>query len=342
VIVRARLRRIAAHPGAVSALMLGTLAVGTIVVAGPSLLADSIILGFIWALVAAGLTLVFGVMNVPNFAQGALFMIGSSVAYVMHAAFSDAIVFAGSLGIVLPIAVVLAAAAASGLVGLAAERILFVPLRRRAGEDWVTSTFISTAALSVFLINLHQVAFGSGSKGIVGYYPQYAPLHSFGLVLSPDRIFALIVGLSTLLGLGALLRHSRFGRAMRAVAQDETGARLLGISVSHVHMLTFTLSSALAGLAGGTLLFLFPSSPYVGQQPLFLAWMVVILAGLGKVLGTLVASLVIALLNNDTTYVLGVSWTSVVPFVLMIALLLVKPSGLTGHGANGTKGKWER
>jgi branched-chain amino acid transport system permease protein len=336
------LRRIGDHPGAVSALMLGALAVGTVVVAGPSLLVDSIILGFIWALVAAGLTLVFGVMNVPNFAQGALFMIGSSVAYAMHAAFSDVIIFAGSLRIVFPVAVVLAAAAATALVGLAAERILFVPLHRRAGEDWVTSTFISTAALSMFLINLNQVVFGSESRGIVGYYPQYSPLHSFGLAVSPDRIFALIVGLSTLLGLGGLLRYSRFGRAMRAVAQDETGARLLGISVSRVHMLTFTLSSGLAGLAGGTLLFLFPSSPYVGQQPLFLAWMIVILAGLGNVFGTLVAGLVIALLNNDTTYVLGVSWTSVVPFGLMIALLFVKPSGLTGQGANGTKGIWER
>lgn len=341
-IVRARLRRIAAHPGAVGALMLGILAAGTVVVAGPSLLVDSIILGFIWALVAAGLTLVFGVMNVPNFAQGALFMIGSSVADAMHAAFGNSTVFAGWRGIVFPIAVVLAAAAASGLVGLAAERILFVPLRRRGGEDWVTSTFISTAGLSIFLINLDQVAFGSESKGIVGYYPQYAPIHSFGLAVSPDRIFALVIGFSTLAGLSALLRYSRLGRAMRAVAQDETGARLLGISVSHVHMLTFALSSALAGLAGGTLLFLFPASPYVGQQPLFLAWMVVILAGLGKVLGTLFASLMIALLNNDTTYVLGVSWTSVVPFVLMIALLLVKPSGLVGRGENGTKGIWER
>jgi branched-chain amino acid transport system permease protein len=307
--------------------------------AGPSLLIDSIVLGTLWALVAAGLTLVFGVMNVANFAQGAMFMVGTLVAFYTYTFLVALAAQNAWLEVLVPPLVIVTASAASAVVGLIVDRALLVPLRRNAGADWIMSTFAITIGLSVFLTNLHQIVFGSQSKGIVGYFPQFAPMHVAGLVISPDRAFAFAVGVCALVALGALLSRSRLGRAMRAVAQDEIGARLVGIPVARIHALTFALGSAMSGLAGGALLFLFPSSPHVGQAPLYLAWMIVIIAGLGNVAGTVLAGMVIALLNNATAYILGATWTSLVPFAVLMALLIARPSGLFGRGASGV---WER
>lgn len=321
--------------GTAGMLVFATLVFFTLFVADPSLLVDSIVLGVMWALVAAGLSLVFGVMNVANFAQGAFFMVGTLVAYQAYAALSPLFGRSGWPGALVPLAVVMVAAGAGGALGWIVDRVLLAPLRRHAGSDWTMSTFVVTIALSIFLVNLHQVGFGPQSKGIVGYYPQGAVLRLGNLAISADRIFAFSVGLTTLISLASLLSYSQIGRVIRAVADDELGARLVGIPVARVHTLTFTLSGALAGLAGGTLLFLFPSSPYVGQVPLYLAWTVVIVAGLGNVGGTFFAGLVIALLNNMTTYLLGASWTSVVPFLLITLLLQIKPFGLFGRQARG-------
>jgi branched-chain amino acid transport system permease protein len=321
--------------GTVSILVFTTLAFFTLLIADSSLLVDSIVLGVMWALVAAGLTLVFGVMNVANFAQGAFFMVGTLVAYQAYAALSSLFGRSGWLGALVPIAVVMVAAGAGGVLGWVVDRVLLAPLRRYAGSDWTMTTFVVTVALSIFLVNLHQVAFGPQSKGIVGYYPQGAVVRLGNLAIAADRIFAFSVGLTTLIFLASLLSYSQIGRVIRAVADDELGARLVGIPVARIHTIAFTLSGALAGLAGGTLLFLFPSSPYVGQVPLYLAWTVVIVAGLGSVAGTFFAGLVIALLNNMTTYLLGASWTSVVPFLLITVLLLIKPFGLFGRQARG-------
>jgi branched-chain amino acid transport system permease protein len=327
------------RPALFGTLLLAALAFLVGSTAGPLLLVDSIVLGMLWALVAAGLTLVFGVMNVANFAQGSMFMIGTLVAFYAYTILVGLAPPNAWFEALVPLLVIVIASAASAFVGLIVDRVLLVPLRRNAGTDWIMSTFAITIGLSVFFTNLHQIVFGSQAKGIVGYFPHFAPIHLAGLVIGPDRAFAFAVGVCALLALGALLSRSRLGRAMRAVAQDETGARLVGIPVARIHALTFALGSAMSGLAGGALLFLFPSSPHVGQAPLHLAWMIVIIAGLGNVGATVLAGMVIALLNNATAYTLGATWTSLVPFVVLMALLIARPSGLFGRGASGA---WER
>jgi branched-chain amino acid transport system permease protein len=327
------------RPALFGTFLLAALALLVGFTAGPSLLVDSLVLGLLWALVAAGLTLVFGVMNVANLAQGAMFMIGTLAAFHAHRILVGLVASNAWLALLVPLLVIVVASAASAVVGLIVDVVLLVPLRRSAGADWIVSTFAITIGLSVFLTNLHQIVFGSEAKGIVGYFPQFAPLRVAGLAISPDRVFAFAVGVCALGALGVLLSRSRLGRAMRAVAQDETGARLVGIPVPRIHALTFALGSAASGLAGGTLLFQFPSSPHVGQAPLYLAWMIVIIAGLGNVAGTILAGIVIALLDNATAYILGATWTSLVPFVALMALLIARPSGLFGRGASGV---WER
>lgn len=325
-------------PFGISVILLGTLSFWIIALSGIPLFVNSVIIGLIWALVAAGLTLVFGIMNVPNFAQGAFFMVGTLAAFLLHKAF-DLASLHGVTGFVAPFVIVIASALISALLGAFVERTILYALRKRSGENWVTDTFVLTFAIAILLVNLHQVLFGANTKGIVGYYIGVDPF-AFGQVrISADRAFAAFIGVTALLSLWLLLRHTRIGREMRAVSQDEAGARMIGISVEKIYCVTFALSCGLAGLAGATLLFLFPSSPYAGDSPLYIAWTIVVLAGLGNVAGTIVAGIAIALISNITAYLWGITWIGVVPFVLMVALLLIRPSGLFGQAI---KGVWER
>ncbi len=126
---------------------------------------------------------------------------------------------------------------------------------------------------------------------------------------------------------------------MRAVSQDETGAQMAGIALNRVFVLTMGLSTALAALAGAALLFMFPSFPDVGIQPLYLAWYVVILAGLGNVQGAIVGSFIVALIQTLTVTFVGMGWVDVLPTAFIILILLFKPSGLFG---SEVKGVWEQ
>jgi len=129
------------------------------------------------------------------------------------------------------------------------------------------------------------------------------------------------------------------GRAMRAVSQDETGAQMAGIDLNRIFVLTMGLSCALAALAGAALLFMYPSFPDVGIQPLYLAWYVVILAGLGNVQGAIIGAFIVALLQTLAVYYVGLGWVDVLPTAFIILILLFKPSGLFG---SEVKGVWEQ
>jgi branched-chain amino acid transport system permease protein len=302
--------------------------------AGPFIAVDTLVTGSMWALIAAGLALVFGVMNVPNFAQGEYFMVGTLSGYLvyqgLHPRVSSAVLVA-----IITLAVALCVGA---LLGAVTDLAIFAPMRKRSREQWVLNSFVVTIGISLILINGHQLFFGSDYKGILGYLSG-PPAQVLGVGVARDRVMALAVGMTAILALGSMLRFSRIGRAMRGVAQDETGARLAGINVGRIHTLVFALSSGLAALAGATLLSVFPSYPYVGVQPLYVAWTVVILAGLGNVGGALIAGFVVALLQSSSSYFLGSAWVDVVPFALIVVILVVRPYGLFGQGVRGI---WEQ
>jgi branched-chain amino acid transport system permease protein len=148
-----------------------------------------------------------------------------------------------------------------------------------------------------------------------------------------------VMALVLIAGFWLFMRRSSLGRAMRAVSQDEVGAQLVGIELKRVHLITMGLSSALAALAGASLLFMFPSYPTVGAKPLYVAWYVVILAGLGNVEGAIAGGFIVALLQTLTSYFINEGWVDVVPTALIILILLFKPSGLFG---SEVKGVWEQ
>ena len=202
----------------------------------------------------------------------------------------------------------------------------------------VMNTFLVSVGLSVILINGVSLIWRTEFRGIVHYW-DVGPLRFFGLTMSVDRAVAFAMSLSTIVGFWIFLRGTNMGQAMRAVAQDDTGALMVGIDPDFVYTLTLALSCALAGLAGASLLFTFPAYPTVGFKPLVVAWFVVILAGLGNVGGAIVTGFLIALLQTLTVYYIGAAWEDVLPTALIILILLFKPSGLFGSEVHAV---WEQ
>jgi branched-chain amino acid transport system permease protein len=307
----------------------------------PSIVINTLVTGGMWALMAAGLAMVFGVMNIPNFAHGELFLLGSITAFTVYSPIQDALFNDPSLTwlkVIGPFPGMLAALAVGAVAGVLLEVILFRPLRRRSRDQWVMNTFLLTAGVSVVAVNSYRLMIGNDFHGIPAYW-DVPPIRLFGVPISVDRLMVLAVAIVTLTAFALFLQRSRLGRAIRAVSQDETGAQMAGIDLNRIFILTMAISCALAALAGASLLFLFPAYPDVGLQPLYLAWFVVILAGLGNVPGAVVGAFIVALLQNLTIFYTKVGWVDVLPTVFIILILLVKPSGLFG---SAVKGVWEQ
>ena len=307
----------------------------------PSILVDTLVTGGMWALMAGGLALVFGVMNIPNFAHGEFFMIGSLVAFTVFVPIQDALFEHPDL-LVLQVAGPFPGMIMATVVGFACgvilEVLLFRPLRKRSREQWVMNTFLLTAGVSVVLVNGNRLLFGNDFRGITRYW-DVKPIQILDVPVSVDRAMVFVIAMVMIVAFAVFLQRTRMGRAMRAVSQDETGAQMAGIALNRVFVLTRGLSCALAARAGAALLFMYPSFPDVGIQPLYLAWYVVILAGLGNVQGAIIGAFIVALLQTLAVYYVGLGWVDVLPTGFIILILLFKPSGLFG---SEVKGVWEQ
>lgn len=318
--------------------ILASLAVAVVVTifAGPFTLVNAIVTGGMWALMAVGLSLVFGVMNIVQFAHGEFFMVGTLVAYFVFTPLSDYLKDnpAPLLTAVAPFLGIIAALVVGGLLGLVMELLVFSQLRKRSREQWVMNSFLLTVGISVILINSVQLIWGTNFKGITHYW-DVEPLEIVGVTVSVDRMVVFALAALTIALFWYFLRQTRTGRAIRAVSMDEAGALMVGINLNRIQLLTLALSSALAAMAGASLLFMFPSYPTVGLKPLYIAWYVVILVGLGNIAGAIVGGFIVALLQTLTSYFIGVGWEDVVPTAVVMLILLIKPSGLFGSEVKG-------
>jgi branched-chain amino acid transport system permease protein len=310
--------------------------IATVFIAGPFVLVNAVVTGGMWALMAAGLSLVFGVMNIVNFAHGEFFMVGTLVAYFVFSPLSDYLKANPSpiLSAVAPFLGILAATLVGALLGVVIEKAVFLQLRKRTKEQWIMNSFLLTVGLSVIIINGVQIIWGTDFKGITRYW-DISPIDIFGVTVSVDRAVVFFLAMITMALFWYFLRQTRTGRAIRAVSQDETGALMVGIDMNRIQVLTLALSSALAALAGASLLFMFPSYPTVGLKPLYIAWYVVILVGMGNVAGALVGGFIVALLQTMTSYFIGPGWEDVIPTAFVMLILLIKPSGLFGSEVKG-------
>ena len=307
---------------------------------GGYVLVNAIVTGGMTALVAMGLTLTLGVLNIPMFAHGEYFMIGSLTAYYVYTPINTYMQNHpdSMLAVWGPLVTVLAAMVVGAVAGVISEVLVFRQLRKRSRENWVMNSFLLTVGLSVVLINAHQLFFGADFKGITRYFSGM-PVTIMDVFISRDRVIAFLLAVVVVAGFWFFMTYTRTGRAIRAVSQDETGALIVGIGLNGIMMLTMALSCALAAIAGAGLLFMYPAYPSVGLEPLYMAWFVVILSGLGNVLGAVMGAFMVALLKVLTVEYIGSGWDFVVPSALIILILIFKPSGIFGSEVRGVLDK---
>ena len=293
---------------------------------GWNLLITSLVRGGLFALMAVGLSLVFGVMNIPHFAHGEFYMLGAYAAFFAYRKWG-----------LYPLLVILIAGLIDFAVGAAVEKSVFYPLRRRSREGWIMNSFLLTVGLSFVLQNGVQAIWGAEYRGVTSYWKGALQIGSLGI--SVDRAVAFLIAIVSIVVFWFFLQRTRTGRAIRAVAQDETGAKLMGINIDNVQTLTFALSSMLAGIAGASLLSINPAYPTVGLVPLYVSWYVVILVGLGNVAAAIPGGFIVGLLQTLSSYYLGVGWQDAASLAIIIVILLVRPAGIFG---SEVKGVWER
>lgn len=307
---------------------------------GPYIFVNTVVAGGMLALMAISLAIVFGVMNIVHFALGDFFMIGGLAAYFVFTPLNAYNLEHPSamMTFLAPVLAITAGVVAGALTGIITEVTIFRELRKRTRENWVMNTFLLTVGLNTVLVNGHQLIFGADFKGIVGYW-EGAPLQIFGAFISLDRAIAFLIAIVAIVGLYLFMKFTRIGQAIRAVSQDETGALMVGIGLTGIMIFTQAIAGALAGLAGSSLLFLFPSYPTVGLYPLYMAWFVVILVGLGNMMGALIGGFMVALFKELTSAYLGEGWEFVLPSIIIMLVLLFKPSGIFGSEVRGVMDK---
>ncbi|ATW27892.1 branched-chain amino acid ABC transporter permease [Candidatus Formimonas warabiya] len=281
------------------------------------LLIGGLLRGGMYVLMAMGLSLVFGVMKIPNFAHGEFYMIGAYLAFYSIAVWS------------LPIPLVFIVAAVGGfIIGGIIEKTVFYPLRKRSKKDWVLNSFLVTAGISFILINQAQATLGVEYKGVKEILAGALKIGTMSL--SYDRIIGFFIAMTTLAFFWLFLKRTKSGNAIWAVSEDETGALLMGIDLNKIQTLTFSLSCMLASIAGAALLSIIPAYPTMGVQPLMKSWLVVILVGLGNIEATIIGGFAVGLIETYATYNFGASWQDVISLTLIIMVLILKPSGLFG------------
>lgn len=275
-------------------------------------LVNGLLLGGTYALLAIGLTLIFGLMQVVNFAHGEFYTLG---AYLTFAA----VALAG-----LPFVPAIVAATAGGcLVGAACERVLLRPLR---GES-IDTTMLVMIGLWIVLQNGTLLAWGGVARTIPHPFPA-APVVIGPISVAPLRLFVLAAMIVLILGAHLLLHRTPLGLAMRGTFQDPQTAALMGINVGRVHTVTFAFGSGLAAAAGALLGTVFLVHPFMGDLASLKAFAVVILGGLGHVAGAMLGGLLLGIAEELGAGYVSSGYRDAVGFVIVILVLLVRPSGL--------------
>lgn len=278
---------------------------------------SAFVLGSIYATMAMGLTLVWGGLRMLNMAHGGFLMIGAYTAYFMSTEFS-----------VPPLVGLVAAVLVGGAVGAAVYPVVVRPLIGKPG--WDINVIVATVALSLVFAQVVQLIFGPRTKTL--------PRIVEGGFSGPARIFIeyqslLIAGvaLATLVVIGAFLRLTRFGLAVRAVAQNLSGARLLGLSIGGTNTLILAVGGGLAALSGVLLAsgFVF-LTPTMGLAPLVKSLIIIILGGLGSIKGTVYAAYVAGMVEAGVAVYVGAAWSLPILFAVVIVVLLARPQGLFG------------
>jgi branched-chain amino acid transport system permease protein len=278
-------------------------------------LINGLLLGGLYGVMALGMSLVWGVMNIVNVAHGALIMLGAYLAYWMFT------LLGWDPFLSLPVTIL-----ALFLYGYALQRFVLNMVVRAQ----LFLTLLITFGVEVVMINVARMLWSSDLRQVT---PSYAASNfALGPITIPYVrvwVFAATVLLSVLFLL--LLERTRLGRAIRATSEELRAARLTGIPVRHIYAVTFGLGAALAGAAGGLWGMLFPITPVMGGALTLKSFVVAVLGGLGTMMGALAGGLVLGLAESFTSTYLGPTYPNAISFGLLVLILVVRPTGILGR-----------
>jgi branched-chain amino acid transport system permease protein len=273
---------------------------------------NGLLLGGVYALFAAGLSMIFGVLRVINLAHGELLMLG---AYLVWWLYND-----GGINPLLALPVAAAAMFGFGLVlerGLI-ERVVGQPLLSSLLLTFGLSTLLTGTALYFFTANYRSIPYLSGSVEVLG------------IDLSKTRLVAFGIALGVTGATFAFLRYATFGKAIRATAGNAEVAMVCGIDVRLVRLITFGLGSAMAAVAGGLIGMIFTISPEMGRMFIGRAFAIVVLGGLGSFVGAFVGALMLGVAETVAAYYLDTQLAEGTAYLVLVVVLLLRPSGLFG------------
>jgi branched-chain amino acid transport system permease protein len=281
----------------------------------PQLVASAIVLGGIYALVSIGLTLIFGVMRIVNFAHGEFLMLSMYLAIGL----STTIGVDPYLGLLvaIPLSLIFGAAVYYAVVRPVIARAHVVQIFTTLG----LSIVLQNAALFFWTGNFRQLRLSYGERVF---------MIAGAAITMPQLIAFVVAALFTTL-LFAWLRFTYLGKAMRATAQDPKAATLMGIDTGKMLLIAFLVGTMCVAVAGMLMAPLFSTYPTVGLQFVLVAFVVVVLGGLGSAVGALVGALIVAFLDVIGGFYVGTAWKEVLYFVVFIAVLLLRPAGLLGQ-----------
>lgn len=276
---------------------------------------NGLYLGGTYALFAVGLTLIYGVMYMINFAHGEFMMIGMYLSYWAFILLGWEPYFSVFFIVLIVF-----------LFGIVVEKLLF----EKSFDAPLLNQILLSLGLSILLIGLVQFFWGAEPRSLVLPYSGQS-LRTAGLVFNYPRSIALVAALGLCLGVFFLLSKTKTGMAIRACSQSRFAAKLMGIKVERINMITFGIGTAMVGTAGVLLSPSFPMSPTVGQNFGISAFVVVVMGTLGNPIGAFIAAIIIGLAEAFGGLLLGPQLRQLVSLVLFILVLLLKPQGLFGR-----------
>ena len=274
---------------------------------------NGVVFGSLYVLVALGLTLIYGVLVQINFAHADIVTIGAFAAYFFTVALGG--------NYIAGIGVALAVGAALGWLVNAA---IFAPLRERSE----LLPLIATIGVSILLQNAMLLLLGPIPYAFDSPYSNEVIRLWGGTFITWQNLIIVIVSTLTIALLYAFMKWTFMGKALRAVAQDRETAGLMGINPARLVMLTFVIASALAGMAGAMLGPVLVLTPFAGTTVIVKAFAIVIIGGFGNVEGTIIAGLLVGLIESATTQLVNPGLTDIVVFSLLLLMLAIKPTGL--------------
>lgn len=278
-------------------------------------LIDGLSLGSIYALIALGYTMVYGIAKMLNFAHGDIIMVGAYAIMVTLAA------------TVSPVAAIIAAIVICTILGILVEKLAYKPLRGASP----LAVLITAIGVSYFLQGLAQLVFGSQPKpvGSAWKLPAIPAINSLGITTA--AAVTLVCGIVIMIALTLFINCTRTGSAMLAVSEDRGAAILMGVNVNKIISITFAIGSALAAFAGMFYLFQIPNTePMLGAMPGITAFTAAVIGGIGSIPGAMVGGVLLGVIEKFCLASPLAPYTVAIKFSLLIVILLVKPTGLLG------------